>query len=326
MDVGGGRVALHDDGLVHDERPPALVISPDARGLGVGGRAAEHAPEHLERRVDPALLIDGRRAIALDARDEEDHEDALAAAAQDLLPAAGLLSARLCHAAINIDRSPRLGNSADSNALVRNPLPKGCPIQFDSCRLTSTREDIDSVAFPSSFHGVGVQGRVPLEGFANAVRRVQVPPRARRRRRRGFDDGRSVGGIGDERVDASTRGRFVEALTEAVCEALAEGDGETAQVAIRALEELARRVEAPREPERVEGDRSAGGGGADRSKDVERNDGQPACTGIELAKVDLFREGLAWEGLGDLAQMLPWLKDFTSFAASGTPRFFAALR
>jgi hypothetical protein len=119
--------------------PPALLISPDALGLGVGGRAAEHAPEHLERRVDPALLIDGRRAIALDAGDEEDHEDALAAAAQDLLPAAGLLSARLCHAAINIDRSPRLGNSADSNALVRNPLPIRCPkdARFNPIRVDS---------------------------------------------------------------------------------------------------------------------------------------------------------------------------------------------
>ena len=73
LDVGRSRVAVHDDGLVHDEGSAAFVVSPDALGLRVGGRAAEHAPEHLERGVDPALLIYGGGSVALDARNEEHH-------------------------------------------------------------------------------------------------------------------------------------------------------------------------------------------------------------------------------------------------------------
>jgi len=80
------------------ERTIALVVAPDALRLRVGGGAAEHVPEHLERRVHPGLLIDGRRPVTLNARDEEDHQDALAPAAQDLLPCLGLLCTGLRHA------------------------------------------------------------------------------------------------------------------------------------------------------------------------------------------------------------------------------------
>jgi len=44
-----------------------------------------------------------------------------------------------------------------------------------------------------------------------------------------------------------------------------------------------------------------------------------ATTGIELVKIDLLREGRYWNGLGDLADMLPWLTDFAKFSDSGAP-------
>lgn len=48
--------------------------------------------------------------------------------------------------------------------------------------------------------------------------------------------------------------------------------------------------------------------------------GAPLATrGIELAKVDLLREGRYWDGLDDLAKMLPWLADFASFSVSKAP-------
>ena len=46
-------VAVEDDGFVFDERPALSVVAPDALCLRVRGRAAEQAPEHLQRRVDP---------------------------------------------------------------------------------------------------------------------------------------------------------------------------------------------------------------------------------------------------------------------------------
>jgi len=102
---------VHDYGLVHHERASSLIIAPDAFGLRVGGRAAEHAPEHLERGVDPALLVDRGRSVALDAWNEKDHEDAHPAAPQNLLPASRLLlPSSLRHPTINIDRSAGCGN------------------------------------------------------------------------------------------------------------------------------------------------------------------------------------------------------------------------
>src|SRR5712691_5427910 len=69
--------------------PPPLSSS--RLRLRVGGRAPEHAPEHLERQVDPARLVDWGPSVSFDARDEKDHEDALASAAQDLsLPLPGV--------------------------------------------------------------------------------------------------------------------------------------------------------------------------------------------------------------------------------------------
>jgi hypothetical protein len=87
LHVSRSRIAGDDHRLVHHKRSAALVVAPDALGLRVGGRAAEYAPEHLERCVYPALLVYGGGSVALDTRDEEDNEDALASTAQDRLPA-----------------------------------------------------------------------------------------------------------------------------------------------------------------------------------------------------------------------------------------------
>jgi hypothetical protein len=85
---------------------------------------------------------------------------------------------------------------------------------------------------------------------------------------------------------------LVEALTEAVREALAEGDGETAQVAIRALEELARRIDAPKGTERDEADRDDGRIGTGATRDTDRDERQAnGVTDIERARRRLPRNG-----------------------------------
>ena len=89
LDVARRRVAVDHHGLILDERATSLVVPPDALRLRIGGRAAEDAAEHLERGIHPARLVDRGRSIPFDVWDEEDHEDALAPAAQDRLPHAG---------------------------------------------------------------------------------------------------------------------------------------------------------------------------------------------------------------------------------------------
>jgi hypothetical protein len=54
---------------------------------------------------------------------------------------------------------------------------------------------------------------------------------------------------------------------------------------------------------------------------AEEAGGEPVVTGIELAKVDVFKEGRYWNGLADLVEMLPWLSDFAALATSGAPTF-----
>ena len=52
---------------------------------------------------------------------------------------------------------------------------------------------------------------------------------------------------------------------------------------------------------------------------------EPVASRIELAKVDVLREGddatSAWTDLEDLATMLPWLAPFAGFHVSGAPSF-----
>lgn len=68
-----------------------------------------------------------------------------------------------------------------------HPLRKHCPNPLDSRRLTGARMESFPSEITSSFRGVGVHGRIPLESFANAVRKVRVldDPSARFRSARG---------------------------------------------------------------------------------------------------------------------------------------------
>jgi hypothetical protein len=80
LNVGGRRVAMDNDRLVLHECPISFIVSPDALRHRVGGRAAEHTPEHFQGNVDPVILIDRSRSITLDTRDEQNNQDALASA------------------------------------------------------------------------------------------------------------------------------------------------------------------------------------------------------------------------------------------------------
>jgi len=55
-------------------------------------------------------------------------------------------------------------------------LPKFCPTPLAQRGFTVTSGESALIEFRLSFHVVGSQGRAPLEGFANAVRRVRIPP------------------------------------------------------------------------------------------------------------------------------------------------------
>ena len=57
--------------LVLHERAIPLLITPDALRLRVGRCSSKYTAEHLEGRVDPVLLVDRCRTIALDARNEQ---------------------------------------------------------------------------------------------------------------------------------------------------------------------------------------------------------------------------------------------------------------
>jgi uncharacterized protein (TIGR04255 family) len=45
----------------------------------------------------------------------------------------------------------------------------------------------------------------------------------------------------------------------------------------------------------------------------------PVVTGIELAKIDVVREGVYWKDLTQVAEILPCLRDFIGFTASDKP-------
>lgn len=114
LDIGCCRVTVHDHRLVLHQGSASLVVAPDALRLRIGGRAPEHSPEHLQRQVHPARLVDRCRSVSLHAWHEEHDEDALTSAAQK----ARLLAAFCCplpwHDPINIDRSRRRRNSSAS--------------------------------------------------------------------------------------------------------------------------------------------------------------------------------------------------------------------
>jgi hypothetical protein len=58
LDIDGRRVAMDNDRLVLHQHATSFIVAPDALRLWVSGCAAEHAPEHLQRRINPTLLID----------------------------------------------------------------------------------------------------------------------------------------------------------------------------------------------------------------------------------------------------------------------------
>jgi hypothetical protein len=70
---------MDDNRLILHERPMAFIIAPDAPRLRIGSRLAENPPEHLQRGVNPAILVNWGRSVTLDARNEQDDENALAA-------------------------------------------------------------------------------------------------------------------------------------------------------------------------------------------------------------------------------------------------------
>src|SRR5581483_3784487 len=79
LDVLGTHVAVNEPGLVMNEGA-ALVVAPNALGLGIRGRSAERPTEQLERSRDPLVLVDRGHSVALDARHEQDDQRALPAA------------------------------------------------------------------------------------------------------------------------------------------------------------------------------------------------------------------------------------------------------
>ena len=63
-----------------------------------------------------------------------------------------------------------------NESTASDPLPIRCPTSVDQRRLTWTCGERRSESLCLQFHGVGSQGRVPLEVIANADRRVRIPP------------------------------------------------------------------------------------------------------------------------------------------------------
>ena len=74
---------MDDYRLISHKNATFLVVAPNALRFWIGRRATENAPEHFQSRVDPMLLVSRRFSVPLDARNEEDHEDALAPSAQN---------------------------------------------------------------------------------------------------------------------------------------------------------------------------------------------------------------------------------------------------
>lgn len=63
-------VALNDHGLVEDQAPPALVISPDPATLRERSSTSEVLSEHLKSLVLPVSLVNPL-ILSIDAGDEQ---------------------------------------------------------------------------------------------------------------------------------------------------------------------------------------------------------------------------------------------------------------
>jgi len=57
-----------------------------------------------------------------------------------------------------------------------HPLPIHCPTGVDSRGLTGISGEGPILSLTLLFPAIGSQSRVPIEGFANAVQRVRIPP------------------------------------------------------------------------------------------------------------------------------------------------------
>src|ERR1700730_18502006 len=68
-------------------------------------------------------LVDHRHSVPLDARNEQDNEDALALASEDPLSLARCLRPFLCHMSINIDRQRERSNGCNHDASWGPSLP-----------------------------------------------------------------------------------------------------------------------------------------------------------------------------------------------------------
>ena len=95
---------MHNDRLISDEDAALLVVAPDTLRPRIRCRAAEHSPKHLQRWVDPVLLVDWCPAVSLDAWNEQNDEDTLTSTPKRPLLSARRLRPFLRHSTINIDR------------------------------------------------------------------------------------------------------------------------------------------------------------------------------------------------------------------------------
>src|SRR5439155_21573086 len=82
LNVLRGCVAVNHNRFVPDQRTGSFVVSPYSTGFRVSRRAAEDSPEHVKSRLHPVVLVDCCCAVALDAGNEEHHQDALSATAE----------------------------------------------------------------------------------------------------------------------------------------------------------------------------------------------------------------------------------------------------
>src|SRR5713226_7716652 len=72
--------------LVFHESPVSLIITPDALRLRIGRGPSEHTSEHLQGGIDPVLLVDRGCSFAFNARDEQNHKDALTTTTEEWSP------------------------------------------------------------------------------------------------------------------------------------------------------------------------------------------------------------------------------------------------
>lgn len=83
LNIERRRIAMNDNRFISHKSATPFVIAPYTLRLRIGGRAAENATKHLESRVDPVLLVDRSCSVPLDARNEQDHQNAFTAGPQN---------------------------------------------------------------------------------------------------------------------------------------------------------------------------------------------------------------------------------------------------